>query len=202
MLVVWTEDAPPGDSTVLLGHTERQTGPDRENRLSFDAPTVVYKVNFDRSLVGSAAMVKHSPSKVDPETGEATRFCKTCQAFLPLGEFYPSSIRTKNYVCKTHTNERTKHSILRWRVKRRGAPGSIARIRTNLNLWLYRQKRSDRWSDDDVEKALHHHGVALQEETRIVRIRPRDPTMPLTTENSVIKFQNGSSAKKIPTTTE
>ena len=129
-------------------------------------------------------------NKVDAETGEETRFCTGCDAFLPLGVFYPSSIRSNRYACKQHEHKRAKPAIIKWRAKRRGDAGSVARVRANLNQWMYRVGREEKWTDDGVENALEHHGVILSEETRTVRIRPRDPHQPFTAENSVVKFQN------------
>ena len=141
-------------------------------------------------------------TKTDPDTGAVTRFCSRCQEFLPLDRFYASTIKDGSLSCKTHCSQRTAAFQKKWRDHKRGKPRSLARIRSNLNSWIVRQKIAGwkKWSDDDVKQALIKHAVNLASETRIVRLRPADASKSFNVENSIVKFQNGSSSSSKSTT--
>ena len=133
-------------------------------------------------------------TKTDPDTGATLRFCSKCQDFLPMDRFYPCHLKTGDLMCKTHANKRGRDGSKRWKQKNRGEIGSVSRIRTNLNTWIVRQKRGwMKWTDDDVKRALHKHSVTLASESRIVRLRPCDHSKTFDVDNSVVKFQHGSS---------
>ena len=129
-------------------------------------------------------------NKVDPETGEATRFCTRCQEYLVLDSFHPSTLKCGGMRCKTHSNELKRAQKRRWSTKERGASRSVERVRSNLNQWISRHHiNSPKWTDADVERALRRHGVDLAAETRCVRLRPQDPTLPFSVENSTVHFR-------------
>ena len=140
-------------------------------------------------------------NKVDPETGVPKRFCTQCEAFLPVERFYPSVLKTGRLCCKTHFYEITRPYSLVANRKLRGKPGSVARMRTNVNVWISRNKHKSpgcAWTDADVEQALLLHNVDRVSEQRTVRFRPRDPELPFTAANSVVRFRatGGSGSKK------
>ena len=129
-------------------------------------------------------------NKVDPETGAKSRFCTQCETFLAIDLFLPSHVKNGQLMCKTHFYEHRKESHRRATNKRRGGPHSVERLRTNTNLWLRRQSpNTPKWTDGDVKKALQHHNVALSAEPRCVQLRPRDPALPFSVENSVVKYR-------------
>ena len=135
-------------------------------------------------------------NKIDPETGVHTRFCTRCEAFLTMDHFYPSHVKNGSLACKVCTGSESKAAIKRWMLNNRGEPGSVQRIRSNLNTWIRREKKGRRrWTDADVVQALQRHKVDLATETRIVRLRPRDPQLPFNADNSVVKFQIVSCTK-------
>jgi len=132
----------------------------------------------------------------DPETGEPTRFCTRCKAFLTLDRFYKSTLNTRLLRCRTHTLLLSKEAKNRYSAKKRGLPTSVSRIRTNLNMWIYVQKKGwAKWTDADVEQALKFHNVDLSSESRRVRFRPRDKSLPFTVDNSVVSFFNSTKSK-------
>ena len=133
-------------------------------------------------------------TKTDPSTGAVSRFCSKCQDFLPLDRFYASTIKDGSLSCKTHCSQRTAPFKKRWHKKKRGAPGSVQRLRSNLNTWIVRQKIGKKWSDADVQRALTKHSVDLALESRKVRLRPLDHSKAFNPENSIVKFQNGSTS--------
>ena len=135
-------------------------------------------------------------TKTDPDSGDVTRFCSKCQDFLPLDRFYHCHVKNHTLCCKTHWQARALPNAIECNRRKRGKPGSVARVRSNLNKWILAQKRGwPKWSDDDVKRALVKHSVDLASETRIVRLRPSDRSQPFNVANSVAKFQNGSCLK-------
>ena len=132
-------------------------------------------------------------TKTVPDTGKVMRFCRRCQDFLPLERFYPSSIRDGTLSCKTHCSQRTAPYRRSWHKKNRGEPGSVQRVRSNLNNWIAKQKLPGwkKWSDCDVLRALTQHSIDLALESRKIRFRPLDRSKTFTPENSILKFQKG-----------
>ena len=139
-------------------------------------------------------------TKIDPLTGETLRFCSHCKDYLPLDKFHAFVFKYGTLICKTHMRRDNHAAALRWTRKHRGKRGSVARVRCNINRWMAdKHVRGARWSEADVLEALRRHGVDLAAETRLVRMRPRDPNEPFDVDNSVVKFQNGSCASPRPT---
>ena len=142
-------------------------------------------------------------NKVDPETGVRTRFCSRCEEFLTHDKFNPCYLKRGTLLCKQHANALGRAAKRRWVAKQRGegeAKRALSRIRSNMNHWIHRDtKGRRRWTNDDVALALQKHAINLATEPRIVRFRPRDPELAFDAENSVVKFQNGSCARR-PTT--
>ena len=135
-------------------------------------------------------------NQTDPATGEQKRFCTTCLAFLPLDQFAPCHIQNGLLRCRTHANEQNKAAIQQCKRRARGLPGSVARIKTNVNQWISLQKQGwAKWTDADVEQALRMHDVDLNTETRRVRFRPRDKSLPFAVDNSVVSFFNYTKSK-------
>ena len=138
-------------------------------------------------------------TKTDPHTGAVTRFCSRCQEFLPLDRFYPSSIKDGSLSCKTHCNERLRATKNEWQRRKRGKPRSYARILTNLNVWIRKQPHEmNIWTESAVKRVLDDHGINLDSESRIPRLRPRDPDQPFDTNNVVVKFQKSSKLFQVP----
>ena len=130
-------------------------------------------------------------NKPDPETGEPRRFCTGCEAYLPFDRFYPCHLKGGQLMCKVHSNARNKPFGRIWYQNKYGDARSIARMRVNLNLWIWRQRQGwAKWSEEDVEQALQLHGVDLQTETRRVRFRPKNRSLPFTVDNSIVEFSN------------
>ena len=135
-------------------------------------------------------------TKTDPSTGAVSRFCSRCQEFLPLDRFYNCHVKNGALICKIHWGERAVPTTIKWHRRNRGEIGSVARVRSNLNKWIVKQKRGwKKWTDDDVKRALVSHAVDLASESRIVRLRPSDSSTTFDVDNSVVKFQNGSDLK-------
>ena len=135
-------------------------------------------------------------NKVDPDTGARTRFCTRCEAFLPLAKFYACHVKRSQLICREHSKALAIAPTERWRAKQQ-QQGALGRIRENLNRWIRRvDKAQARWTNEDVALALQKHSVNLGTETRIVRLRPRDPALPFDAENSVVQFQRGSGGRK------
>ena len=138
-------------------------------------------------------------NKVDPETGVRTRFCSRCEDFLTLDQFSPCHIKAGALKCKEHAKALGRAPKRRWLAKQRGEGGALGRIRANLNHWIRRDNKGRRrWTNDDVALALQKHAINLGTESRIVRFRPRDPQLAFDAENSVVKFQTGSCARRQP----
>ena len=136
-------------------------------------------------------------TKIDPESGEQRRFCTQCEAFLPFDKFYPSCLARKALLCKTHALLTTKPHKRRWMAAQRGAPGSVQRVRTNLNAWIVNTRLdATKWTEADVELALLRHNVDADDTTRTISFRPRDTTQPFSVDNSVVKYRRvGGSGK-------
>ena len=127
-------------------------------------------------------------TKTDPDTGAVTRFCSRCQEFLPLDRFYPSTLQTNALICQTHHNAEGRRSNKEWARRHRGKPGSIKRARVNLNRWILKQKKEwSRWDIADIENVLVAHSIPLNVDTRLVQIRPQDPTLPFNSTNAIVK---------------
>ena len=135
-------------------------------------------------------------TKTDPDTGAVTRFCSRCQDFLPLDRFYACHVKNGDLICKTHSSERSNPAKIVWNRQKRGKLGSVSRVRSNLNAWIVSQKRGwKKWTEEEVKRALIKHSVDLASESRIVRLRPSDHSKTFDVDNSVVKFQNGTSRK-------
>ena len=135
--------------------------------------------------------------KVDPETGAALRFCSRCKDYLPLVSFYACHIKLGALLCKEHAHEIHRPLQRRYRKKKRGEPGSVARLLSNVNRWIYLHRLScDKWTASDVEAALERHGVDLKTESRTVQLRPCDPDLPFTVDNSRVSYRNSGSGNR------
>ena len=115
----------------------------------------------------------------DPPCG--MRFCRKCNEFLPISEFYPGQRR---YQCRSHTVSVRDPKV---RVKRLSDPPKRAVCQIWQNSWedsaiLMEKKRID-ITQAKVRKMFHDRGI---EPTLKHRIVPLNPRALLTSENAKI----------------
>lgn len=109
--------------------------------------------------------------------GTVRYFCRCCSAYLHIEAFYPSMIREKRRVCRTHWDKR------RWQQKHGTDVASLlASLRTRLRGHPEWRRQ---WTRDAVVRVLHEHGASPPYFNRgRVCIVASDPDLPLTPQNA------------------
>jgi len=137
-------------------------------------------------------------NQTDPETGEPTRFCTRCKAFLTLDQFHPCHLKRRTMLCQKHVNESARLEQRRFRKRTLGEPKSVLRLLANTNQFIHRHNLTcAKWTISNVEAALRFHGVDLKTETRHVQLKPCDSSKPFTVENSKVAYRKSGSGFKV-----